>query len=399
MDKVFFLIGTLSSGGAERVVSNISLSLSNKIEKEIIMFGNNFRIDYPYDGKLLYLDNIQQSNILNKIYALMYRTNKIKKIKKRESNAVFISFLEYPNLMNALTKNYGKTIVSVRNHMSTKHKRGIKAFLWNSIIKLLYGKTDKIIVVSEEIKRDLTSNYGINESKIKVIYNSYPIQKIKQLSQDEIEDEYKNIFNYPTVITAGRLNKQKGHWHLIRSFKKVKKAIPDAKLVILGEGELFETLKKLSQELDINKDVHFLGFQKNPFKFIAKSKLFVLSSLHEGFPNAMAEAMACGIPILSTDCLSGPREILAPDEFNKKNIEYNINYERYGILVPVCDGVRYNSKDPLTKEEEIMAEYIIELLQDESLWAHFSKKSLIRIQDFDIKNMIKEWENIIRIDC
>ena len=395
MKKVSFLIGNLSIGGAERVVSNLSLHMSEKINKEIILFGNKCRVDYPYSGKLIYLDKIEHKNILYKLYAFLYRIKKIKSIKKANSNSTIISFLEYPNLINLLTRKYGKSIISVRNHMSTKHNKGIKSYLWNLSIKLLYSKADEIIVVSKEIERDLIENYRVDKSKIKVIYNFYPIEKIKQLAQIKIEDNYINIFNNPVVITAGRLNKQKGHWHLIKAFDKVKKVIPNAKLVILGEGELEGELKQLTQKLDIKEDVYFLGFQKNPFKYISKSKVFVLSSLHEGFPNALAEAMACGIPVISTDCLSGPREILAPDEVNKSDIEYNLNYNRYGMLLPVCDGNFNLSNLSLTKEEEMMADTIINLLKDKNLRNHFSKQALIRIQDFDIRNIIKQWESII----
>lgn len=395
MEEVKFLIGTLSTGGAERVVSNISLNLPDKYEKEIILFGSSCKIDYPYGGKLTYLDKIQHKNIFYKIYALLFRIKKIKEIKKFNPNVAVISFLEYPNLINLLTRKHGKTIISVRNHMSTKHNKGFKSCFWNGTIRHLYGKADKVIVVSKEIKRDLVNNYGVDENKIEVIYNSYPIEEIKKLSQNEIEDKYKPIFENPVIITAGRLNKQKGQWHLIRAFNKVKKSIPNVKLVILGEGELEEDLRKLASELNVKDDVHFLGFQKNPFKYISKSKIFALSSFHEGFPNAMAEAMACGVPIVSTDCLSGPREILAPDEFEYKNIKYDLNKSRYGVLVPVCDGVRYGSKDSLTKEEEIMADFMTSLLQNEKLRKYFCKQSLKRIEEFDINNIIKEWECII----
>jgi len=154
-------------------------------------------------------------------------------------------------------------------------------------------------------------------------------------------------------------------------------------------------LKNHAIELNLKKDIHFLGFQKNPFKFISKSKIFVLSSFHEGFPNALAEAMACGIPVLSTDCLSGPREILAPDEFHKQEIVYGLNKDRYGVLLPVCDGKRYSSDYPLSKEELTMAESIITVLNDEEMRKYFSKQSLSRIKDFEIKNLISEWENIL----
>lgn len=393
--RINFLIGTLSSGGAERVVSNISLNLSDDIESNIILYGSNTKIDYPYKGDILILDKINHKNLLYKIYAFIYRVKQVKRIKIRSKESAFISFLEYPNLLNLLTKNYGKTIISVRNHMSSKHKSGIKSFFWKQTIKYLYNKADKIIAVSEEIKRDLIKKFGIEEEKICVIYNSYSLSHLQNLCKEKIEDKYKHIFEDPVIVTAGRLNKQKGQWHLIRAFKQVKQYIPNAKLVILGEGGLKEELIRLSEDLGILEDVHFLGFQTNPFKYISRSSIFVLSSFHEGFPNALAEAMACGLPIISSDCLSGPREIIAPNEINNESISYEIKLDRYGILTPVCDGVKRGPYQKLTREEQILANHILSLLQDSKKRNYFAKKSIERIKDFDIKNLIKEWEKLV----
>lgn len=395
LKKVNLFVGTLSGGGAERAVSNISLNLDEEIKRDIILYSHNTKIDYPYSGRLIYLDEMKLSNPLKKILALITHLREIRKIKKRNPEVPTISFLEYPNLINALTRKSGKTIISVRNHMSTKHKTGIKSFFWNFTIRWLYSKTDRIVVVSQEIKRDLTINYGINPDIINVIYNSYPIETIQDLSEAPIEDKYKEIFSSSVIITSGRLNKQKGHWHLIRAFSEVKKKVRDAKLVFLGEGALKESLEELSKELGLDNDVHFLGFQENPFKYINRSRVFVMSSLYEGFPNALAEAMACGIPIISTDCLSGPREILAPNEFGKESISYEIDEKKFGVLTPVCDGNMYKAKENLTKEEQEMANCMIKLLQDEELAKYFSNQSLKRIQDFNIKKIINQWEELI----
>jgi glycosyltransferase involved in cell wall biosynthesis len=360
------------------------------------MYGETSRVDYPYEGELVYLDRSRHINLFVKIKLLFLRILKVKKLKKENPKGAVISFLEYPNLINLITPKHGKTIISVRNHMSTKHHTGIKAKIWNATIRYLYPKADLIIVVSEEIKKDLINNYYINPNKIKVIYNSYDIENIQRLAEEEMEDEYKNIFKKPVIITAGRLNKQKGQWHLIRAFAKVQETIPDAKLVILGEGELEQYLKNLSKDSGLEEDVHFLGFKENPFKYIANSKLFVMSSLYEGFPNALAEAMACGVPVISSDCLSGPREILAPSEYGKVDIDYKVNETRFGVLLPVCDGKKYEASDNITKEEQGMANAIIKLLKDSDMWNFFSSQSLKRIQDFEINNIIKEWESIIQ---
>lgn len=395
MKKVNLFIGTLSTGGAERVVSNLSLNLNKNIKKSIIMFGEKSKTDYPYEGQLVYLDKSKHSNLLNKLKTVLSRIINVRKIKMMDKQATTISFLEYPNVVNVITSSCGRTIVSVRNHMSTKHKSGVKSKLWNATIKYLYPKADLIISVSEEIKRDLIENYKVDAHKIKVIYNSYDINGINEKSKEELPNEFKEIFDNPIIVTAGRLNKQKGHWHLIRAFSKVKSEVSNAKLVILGEGELESYLKQLVHDLNLTNDVHFIGFQENPFKYIAKSKVFVMTSFHEGFPNALAEAMACGVPVISSDCKSGPREILAPNEFNIATMDYRLNKDRYGILTPVCDGIKYCANDTITCEENSVADSIILLLKDNIIWDYFSNQSQIRIQDFEVSKIIKEWESLI----
>lgn len=395
MKKVYLLIESLSGGGAERAVSNISLNLNKDINKNIILFGSKAKIGYPYDGSIEYLDVMNLSNPLKKMFALLNRIKKLKKIKYENPEITVISFLEYSNLLNIFTIKNGKSIISVRNHMSTKYKVGIKAFIWNNSIKLMYSKADQIVVVSKAIKKDLIENYGILPDKITVIYNSYPLKQIRELSNGSLRQRYRSIFDSPVIVTTGRLNKQKGYWYLIRVFSEVKKKIKDAKLVVLGEGVMLEELEELARELQIENDVHFLGFQENPFVYLKNSNVFVMSSLHEGFPNAMAEAMACGLPIVSTDCLSGPREILAPDEYDNHQINYDISKKRYGILSPVFDGKIYKANETLTKEEQIMARNITEVLGDTETAKYFSNMSLKRVEDFNANRNIKQWEKII----
>src|SRR5699024_4123697 len=188
------------------------------------------------------------------------------------------------------------------------------------------------------------------------------------------------------VITAGRLNEQKGHIHLLNAFSKVKKSVPNSQLVFLGEGKLEASLKESAKELGIHNNVHFLGFKRNPFKYIAQSKVFVMTSYYEGFPNALAEAMACKIPVISTDCQSGPREILAPD-ITKGTIESKNN--RFGILLP---NITVYNKD---KVENMIFNSIKSLIVNEKYNNDVAKKSYDRVNDFDIGRIINVWLKLI----
>jgi len=384
--KVIFLIGTLSGGGAERVVSNITMALPEDIQSEIILFGKESKIEYPYKGNIKYLDRLSLKSNLSKIKALISRIKIMKNIKKLNPNVPIISFLEYPNLLNILSGNKKRSIVSVRNFMSTKHKKGLKAFFWNLTIKYLYKKTVRVIVVSKGIKEDLVLNYKIPKEKIRVIYNSYPISEIEKKAGDKLTEDEQKIFKKPTVITAGRLNEQKGHIHLLNAFSKVKKSVPNSQLVFLGEGKLEASLKESAKELGIHNNVHFLGFKRNPFKYIAQSKVFVMTSYYEGFPNALAEAMACKIPVISTDCQSGPREILAPD-ITKGTIESKNN--RFGILLP---NITVYNKD---KVENMIFNSIKSLIVNEKYNNDVAKKSYDRVNDFDIGRIINVWLKLI----
>src|SRR5699024_10419230 len=145
--------------------------------------------------------------------------------------------------------------------------------LYKKIIKYMYNRADLVISVSEAIKDDLVNNFGIDKKKVKVIYNFYDIKKIDTLSKKPIDNNFDSLFNNPVYITARRIKKQKWHWHLIRAFKKVKEEIIDAKLIILGKGDLEHYLKNLAKELEVDKDVHFLGFQPNPFKYFSQSDI------------------------------------------------------------------------------------------------------------------------------
>lgn len=391
--NIAIIIPFLTGGGAERAASNLSLYLSEKkYNKYIILYNAEKRV-YPYGGNLIDLNIKAINNPFGKISNLIRRIYKLKKIKRQLHIQTSISFLNAANIVNIFSRVEDKIIVSIRNHRS-KSSSDFYGKIHNYLMKKYYSRADVVVAVSKGVKEDLIKNYGIDDNKIRVIYNFYDLKKIQQLAGEKIEDKYKNIFSNPVIINMGRLSRQKGQWHLIRAFKKVKEKIPKLKLVFLGNGELEEYLKKLARELKVDKDVYFFGFQKNPFRFISKSKIYVFPSLFEGFPNALAEAMICGIPIISSDCKSGPREILAP-ETDLKIETKTIEYAEHGLLIPVCSNNYCNSHLPLTDKEKILAKSIVELYLSRKLLENYTVKAKERVMDFDKDKIILEYENII----
>lgn len=384
--KIIFLIPTLSIGGGERVVSELSLNLPNYIKTTFVLFKNE--ISYPYKGNLICLNLPISNNVFLKTYSFFSALFQLKKIIRKEKADYVISFGNQPNIINILTG--GRSLVRVDIFISLL-SNDFWGKIYKILVKLFFNKSFQVISVSKAVADDLIKNFGVKKEKIKLIYNPLNIKKIQQLTTEPLENKYKEVFKNPVVINTGRLTKQKSQWHLIRAFKNVKDKIKEAKLVILGKGELETQLKKLIKELNLENDVYFLGWQQNPFKFLAKSRAFVLSSLYEGLPGVILEAMACGLPIISADCKSGPREILAPDTDINHQAQ-DIEYAENGILTPAFDERFYRAEEPLTRSEKKLSEAMIEILTNKELSDNLIKKSKQRADDFDIKKIIKKWD-------
>lgn len=393
--NILIIVNRMTGAGPARVASNLSLNLSNSKYNKFIAIYDAESSTYELEGKkIINLNTKPTKNPIKKVFNTIKRIKTLKKIKKKYNINITISLLPNPNLVNILSRVDDKVIISERSFMS-KELRGLHGNLYKYIFKNLYNKADFVIAVSMLVKQDLISNFGIYKEKIRVIYNFYDIEKILELSKEPLTVQDAKIFENPTIVTVGRLAEQKGQWHLIRALNKVKKEIPDVKLIILGEGELEDYLKKLVNDYKLTENVHFLGFQKNPFKYITKSDMYVFPSLYEGFPNALAEGMVCGLPVISSDCESGPREILSPDlDLNYPQIKNVLNGD-YGILVPVCDGKLYDSNVKITKEENILANSIISLFKNQELQNMYSELAQRRMEKFRNDKLIKEWEQII----
>lgn len=299
--KVAFYVPDLKKVSA---ITKIILAL----EKELTKLG--FQIDFILQKELV------EEKILGKIFFLRSKNDldRAKEIKEISENYDLILGFMLPmtNVLafSRLLGNKRPLIGSIHNN-DHYLKYGKAIYLPSRLIqKFLFERLDKIVVVSEAVKQDLRKTYWISEEKMITIYNPIDVDEIREQAQEEVEEEYKKIFEKPVIVNVGRLHKQKGQWHLLRIFKMLIESGEDLNLLILGDGELRDYLVNLSKDLGIQNRVFFLGFQKNPYKFVKRSKVFVFTSLWEGFGNAIVEAMALGIPFVASDTQVGYKEVI-----------------------------------------------------------------------------------------
>ncbi|MEC8440085.1 MAG: glycosyltransferase, partial [Chloroflexota bacterium] len=216
------------------------------------------------------------------------------------------------------------------------------------IKKMLYPKSDRIIAISHGVKDSLVDKLAINSKMINVIYNPAADEKIIDLSQ-EITDDY-SFKNY-TIVNIGRLTKQKDHLTLLKAFKIViKKA--KCNLIIIGEGSEKENIENYIRNNDLGNYVKLLGYKSNPWKYLSRSNLFVLSSIWEGFGNVIVESMLLGIPVISTRCKSGPAEILDNGKYGKLYDIYDYTKLSELILNEISSKELENSSNIAKKRSE-----------------------------------------------
>lgn len=390
--RIMIISKNLTGGGAERVATNLAGCLSKFAPVELVVL-NGQNNTYGTTAHTVDLKMPEDKGKVKLLWHLKaYR--KVKAEKKQFQPTHCISFMAEPDLANVLSKSNEKVIISVRNKRSSSNPSRIH-YIKN---RWVFSKADAFVSLSKMVKKDLMTEFGIAENIITPIYNPCYIDAIAQKRQENVlsesEKKFFDINAGKIVITAGRLNPQKGQWHLIRAFKSVIEAIPNAKLVILGQGEEEKYLQKLIDGLNLNKSVFLYGYKANPYPYLAKADVFAFSSIFEGLGNILVECMACQLPIVSADCPYGPKELLAPNEdFN--SIINDIDYAEYGILVPPMDGKKYSASDPLQYNEQCLADALIRILHDETLRLDYKKKISERGKAFSPEEITAQWLKVL----
>jgi glycosyltransferase involved in cell wall biosynthesis len=409
--NVLLLINQLYGGGAQKVIANLSIYLSEYYNVTLAIYNDIDKVVFEYKGDFIKLNlpyaSDTHSNPLHKrilrSFSLLRQIKKLKKAKKIDAT---ISFMEASNIVNILTRTGDKVIISVRSYLSNEFADIPRLKVFGNFIRFLYKRADHIVVPANLLKLDLVHNFSVPENKVRLIYNFTDFRLAKELTQTPLPEHHDRIFeNGPVVINVGRINFPKAQWLQPIILSRVKAKVPGAKLVILGDGHLKEKILENAvanglktyvegtdnrEDLQNDFDVYLLGFAKNPFPYLAKSNVFLMTSVYEGFPNVMIEAMSCGLPVVSSDCPSGPREILSPSTDIHLKAQ-SVEYAEYGVLTPVAN--------PENEDEDVCegpaAEAVTKLLTDDETYQSYSKKSIERAAEFDVKKIIAQWMQLI----
>jgi len=330
--RITFIISSLASGGAERVMSMISNYWVDKDRQVTIITlsdkGNgpfyelDKRINYFYLGR-----PVGSETFFIKWPIRIAKIGKLKVAIKKSNPDIIISFIDRTNILT-LFSTRGLKVPVVVAERSDPAKHPISRFE-NFLRQLIYPFADKIIVQTRG-----AADFFSGPLKKKLVIIPNPVSKPENFAGNE-----GSLLPRPHIITIGRFSKEKRFDMLIRIFSNIAREYLEWNLVIIGDGPERPFLQRLCRNLNLEKRVIFLGRQKNVYQFLRNADLFVLCSRYEGFPNALCEAMACGLPVISTDCPSGPRAVIqnGVDGLLADNMDENDLLEKIKHLIDSSD--------------------------------------------------------------
>ncbi|WP_166424085.1 glycosyltransferase [Paraglaciecola sp. 20A4] len=369
---VVFVINSLGLGGAERALSNILQTAPQQEEFDIHVV----LLDTEKENRVLpefvtvhRLDS--RRSLMRSIYLLSRKLSQLKP-------TVCVSLLVRSNVANVIVNrllNRRPAIICERMHLSSHlalQFSGAKLKLSKMIPSLLYRFASQALGVSTGVTNDLVQNFSVPKEKTLTIFNPYNLTQICQDGEKPNELALQRQY----IVAVGRLTKSKNFTDLIKGYCESNCPYD---LVILGDGEKHARaeLQTLIDAMGVSEKVHLAGYAKNPFSVMKNAEFYISASLNEGFPNAMLEAMVLGLPVVASNCESGPAEILAND--NELHIS-SMYRAKYGLLVPI------KSVTSLTSAINEMSNAETQL--------HYAQMSLLRSKDFEIHKIANEyWQN------
>ena len=364
--KCSFFLPSLGGGGAERVIVSLARGFA----------GRGLKVDLVLaKAEGAYLSQIPPQVRVVDLGArrtLLSLPSLIHYLRQERPHAM-LSTLSHANIIALWAKKLARVstwlVVREANTVSVEATNAatLKGKLIPHLIRIFYPWADAIVANSYRVAEDLMKLTRLPPDNIKVIYNPVVTPELFVKAEEPLDHPWFGPGEPPVILGVGRLTKQKDFPTLIRAFALVRKERP-ARLMILGEGEERPNLEALVRELGLEGEVALPGFVENPYKYMKRAAVFVLSSRWEGLPNALIEALAVGTPVVATDCPGGSKEILEGG--------------KWGRLVPVGDV-------------EALADAIVDILSNSELHGETTEQIL---QRFDLDYIITKYLKVMRLE-
>lgn len=376
-------------GGAEKVAATLGNQLRERGYNVHLLTFYEHRDKYPYHGTY-HSFNEQPRGKLAKLWGIPIRIYRIARYIKQHDINFCYTFLEEANFYTLVAKRlFGlkvPVVVSVRNNTRSR------SWLVQRLMRWLYPSAQTVVCVTRGVEEMLAADHSL--TNLTTIYNPIDKAQVASRASEPLPEEHQWLTHTaPLYIHIGRHTHQKGQWSLLRAFQAVVSQQPTAQLVMLGDGPDTVTLSTFITALGLDESVHLLGKQTNVLPYLKAADVAVSSSLWEGMPNTLLEALSVGTPIIATDCATGPREILAPERSVSEAIEYPY-FTPYGTLTaPVAHRACYQTPQevPLSAAEQQLATAMLAAATTTYHPADFTKRS----QDFALANIIDQWEALI----
>lgn len=320
--RIAVFTATMGSGGAERSMVRLAGGLAAAGHPTDLVLGcraeDAYADELPGSVRVVRLDASRAVASLPRLVRYL----------RRERPVAMVSSLDYMNVIAVVARRLARVdtrlVVNEQNTLSMEsgHARQLRQRLVPALVRHSYPRADGIAAVSAGVADDLATVVGLPRRRVRVINNPVIVPQLSEMVAQPCDHPWFAPGHPPVLLAVGRLSPQKDFECLLRAFAAVR-ASADARLLILGEGPERPRLESLARDLGVAEDVQLPGWVGNPYPYMARSDLYVLSSRWEGLPTVLIEALYCGLRIVATDCPSGPREIL--------------DGGRFGALVPVGD--------------------------------------------------------------
>lgn len=381
--KIAIFTYSLGGAGAERVVANLLNHLDRtKYEIHLVLMNTDIEYEIFADQKIDYIEKSDRyENELFKFAKLPMLAWRFARYCQREKIELVLAVMSRPNLIAGMSRIFGnrsKILISERCYTPyTYNSHSFAGRIKQSLLKRFYPKADCILPNSRGTVEALKSIYQVR-SNYAVVKNPTDINKIRTLSALPVE---RNIdFQKFSFINVATFRDEKNQDLLVDASELIREL--DFQLILIGKGETLERIKQKVKDKGLDEKVVFINFTDNPYQYMARANCFLLSSFSEGFPNVLIESMVCGLPILSVDCKTGPRELLAPSTSLQTKIgENEFEIAEYGIL---CAN---NCKTSLAAAMKWV-------LENKSKIEPYKSKGIEKSKEFEIKRVCDEFSVI-----